>query len=316
MSFGWIVFFSLLGVAALFSVAVMLISFYKLFYAHRRSGLGFDDVAGLDKAVYEPYKDKMLKLMNELRNMPHTDVSIVSYDGLALRGRYYEKSKGAPVDILLHGYRGSAERDFCGIAFCCFALGHNVLLVDQRACGRSEGRLITFGVKESRDCLSWINFVLSEINKDAKIILVGISMGAATVMNACEGQLPDNVIGAVADCGYTSARAVIKKVMRDMKLPATLFYFYARAAALIFGGFDPDAVSSVGAMKSCRIPMLFFHGDTDGFIPYEMSRENFEACASEKKRLVIVKGAEHGMCFISDMESYYREVKSFFDREE
>jgi len=120
------------------------------------------------------------------------------------------------------------------------------------------------------------------------------------------------VVGILADCGYTSSEAIIKKVMRDMHLPAGLLYPFARLGAKLFGGFDPNASSPIDAMKRCRLPIIFFHGDNDGYVPHSMSEENYAACVSEKKKLVIVKGAGHGLCFPMDKEAYYKELDGFF----
>ncbi len=309
----WIIFAFALGFVLSFPISISCTCFYHIFYSKKRRALSEDEFSTIEGDAYEPHKDKMIALMREIRSMPYTDVSVVSHDGLTLRGKYYEYKKGAPVEILFHGYRGSAERDFCGSMFRCFALEHNVLMVDHRASGRSEGRVITFGARESRDCLTWIDFVINEIDKDAKIFITGVSMGAATVMNAAGKDLPQNVVGVIADCGYTSTKDIVKKVMRDMKLPANIFYPFARIGAIILGGFDPERISPIKSMKSCRVPIIFFHGDADAFVPCSMSVKNFEACGSEKKRLVITHGADHGLCFPHDMEGYFREVKSFFD---
>ena len=262
--------------------------------------------------AYDPHREQIIQWIKEIRGMEHADVSVTSFDGLRLCGKYYEYKKGAPIEILFHGYKGTAERDLCGGVYRCFALGHNALIVDHRAHGRSEGRVITFGIRESRDCLTWIDFVLRRIDRDARIILTGISMGAATVMIASTMELPSNVVGILSDCGYTSARAIIKKVMRDMRLPANLLYPFARVGARVFGGFDPDALSPLQSMRDCRLPVIFFHGDADGFVPCDMGEENFAACASDAKRMVIIPGADHGLCFPVDMKTYLWELEDFF----
>jgi fermentation-respiration switch protein FrsA (DUF1100 family) len=222
----------------------------------------------------------MIEWIKEIRAMDHRSVEITSDDGLTLRGKYFEYEKGAPIEILFHGYQGSAERDLSGGVYRCHMLGHSALVVDHRASGRSEGRVITFGAKESLDCLRWVDFVLREIDPDARIILTGISMGAATVMIASSMKLPQNVIGVLADCGYTSTKDIIKKVIRDMRLPADLLYPLAWLGARIFGRFTPDSPSPIESMKKCTLPVIFFHGDTDDFVPHTMSEENFKACAS------------------------------------
>ncbi len=301
----------LLSVALLLLIATLLI-FLKIFFSVRRSPGSKDEISLPEGKVYEPHREQMIRWVKEIRAMDHRDVCITSFDGLSLRGKYYEYQKGAPTEILFHGYRGTAERDLCGGVHRCFSIGHNALIVDQRAAGKSEGHVITFGAKESRDCLAWIDFVIHNIDKDARIILTGISMGAATVMTAASMDLPQNVVGVLADCGYTSTRAIIKKVIRDMKLPADPIYPLVRLGARLFGGFDPDKTSPIESMKKCRLPVIFFHGDTDDFVPCSMSEENYAACASTKKRLVIIRGAGHGLCFPTDMDAYLRALSDFF----
>ena len=190
------------------------------------------------------------------------------------------------------------------------------MVVDHRASGESEGHIITFGIKEKEDLLLWVDYVINSISADSKIILTGISMGAATVMLAAGEKLPENVIGILADCGYTSNKEIIKKVVRNMHLPANLFYPFIRLGARIFGGFSLDSASPEEAMKKSTLPIIFFHGDKDSFVPMEMSKKNFEGCASPKKRLVIIKGAGHGLAYPCDKRTYCDELQNFFISEE
>ena len=124
---------------------------------------------------------------------------------------------------MIHGYRGNAEQDMNGGVMRAFRLGRNALLIDQRGSGASEGNAITFGVKESQDCLAWVEFLRQKFGPDVKTILTGISMGAATVMIAAGKELPDNVIGVLADCGYTSAREIMYEVIKQMGLPPKIY---------------------------------------------------------------------------------------------
>jgi pimeloyl-ACP methyl ester carboxylesterase len=240
-------------------------------------------------------------------------VAIQSFDGLTLRGKYYEYSKDAPLEILFHGYRGSSTQDLCGGVARCFLLGHSALIVDHRACGDSEGHVTTFGINESRDCQGWVEFVLKEINPDARIILAGISMGASTVLMCADRAFPDNVIGIVADCGYTSPREIIQKVIKcDLNLPVKLLYPFVRLGGKLFGHFDLEAYSPIESVKKSRLPIIFFHGETDAFVPHSMSVTNYHACVANK-RLVLVPNAGHGLCFLVDQETYLSELRTFFD---
>lgn len=261
--------------------------------------------------IYEPYRDIMVNWMKEASALNPKEVSITSFDGLALYGKYYEYSANAPIELMFHGYRGSAERDLCGGVQRCFALKRSCLIVDQRTAGKSGGRVITFGIKESRDCLKWIDYIIENINKDAKIIITGISMGAATVTIAAGEKLPPNVIAALADCGYTSPKAIIKKVIRDLKMPPKLMYPFIKLGAKIYGGFDLEKYSPIESMKKCTVPIIFIHGTGDDFVPYEMSVENFNACTHKVKKLVTVEDAGHGLAYLKDTEGYLRAIREF-----
>ena len=303
------------GVVLFLTFAVLLtayICFYRVFYSPKRKLPGPDEYDIPDGEIYEAFREDMINWTKMIRSMPHEDLEIKSYDGLTLRGKYYEHHKGAIIEILFHGYGGYSERDLSGGVERCFALGRSAILVDQRGAGHSDGHVVTFGVNERRDCVAWAKFVAEKFGPDTKIVITGVSMGAATVMTVASMELPPNVVGVLADCGYTSTKEIVKKVIRDMKLPANLLYPFARLSARVFGGFDPEESSAIESMKKCKLPIIFFHGDADTFVPCEMSIENHAACTSEKKRLVITEGAGHGLCYPKAPEEYVSEMRSFF----
>jgi len=295
--------------------AVVLLASYccyrMAFYAPPRKSLRQDVIEIPEGEIYEVHREKMENWVRQVRAMPYEDVQIVSFDGLKLHGKFYEYAPGAPVELMFHGYRGSAERDLPGGVERCFKVRRSALLVDQRCSGRSGGKAITFGINEHRDCLRWIDFAIDHFGPDVKIILTGISMGAATVLMAGAKPLPKNVIGILADCGYTSAREIIYKVIRQMGLPPKLCYPFVKLGAKLFAHFDLDETSPIEAVKSCQIPVIFFHGEDDDFVPCHMSRTNFYACAG-RKQLVTIPGAGHGLSYAIDPETYLKELYAFF----
>ena len=293
-------------------LAVLLLSlgcFLLACYVPKRTPPGPEEYDIPPGKIYAPYRDRMVGWIRDARAMDYEEVSIRSFDGLTLRGRYYEQTPGAPMELMLHGYRGNAERDMCGGVYRAFCLGRNALVVDQRAGGRSDGHIITFGVKERYDCLQWAAFIRETFGPEQKIILTGISMGAATVLLTGGMDLPDNVIGILADCGYTSAEDIIKKVLRQIHLPGALYHLI-RLGGRVFGGFDLKEANVREAAARCKIPVIFFHGETDNYVPCDMSKVNFEACTSPK-RLVTVPGAGHGLSFPVNEEQYLTELRQF-----
>ncbi len=263
--------------------------------------------------IYEPYHPRMRQWMEQVDAMPYEALTVTSHDGLTLKAKYYELTPDSPVEILFHGYRGLAERDLCGAVQRCFAVGHSAILVDQRAGGRSDGHVITFGVKESRDVPVWVQAVAHRFGADRPVIIAGVSMGASTVMLAAGNPLPDSVVGVLAGCGYSTAPAIIKKVIRQMRLPAAPLYPLVRLGGLLYGGFDPNDADCPKALAKATLPIIFFHGEDDAFVPCEMSRENYAACASPK-RLVTTPHAGHGLCYPADEEGYIAAVRDFDEK--
>ena len=308
MAVVWIV-----AAVLLFVLAASAVCFFLVFYSAPRKDPG-DRIDIPDGEIYEVYREQMEAWVRQTRQMPQEDVSIRSCDGLTLRGKYYEYAPGAPIELMIHGYRGSSERDMSGGVQRAFRLGRSALIIDQRASGRSEGNVITFGVREHRDCLAWVAFMVKKFGPDVKIILTGISMGASTVLMASGQELPENVIGILADCGYTSAREIIHKILRQIRLPIRLVYPFVKLGARLFAGFDLEQADARKAVRNCTRPVIFYHGDGDDFVPWEMSRDNHAACPSRKK-LVIIPGASHGLSFPADQERYVAELREFFGPE-
>lgn len=261
--------------------------------------------------IYEPFYDKMRKWVIEARNTPCEVVSITSFDGLKLTGKYYEYAPDAPIELMFHGYRGNAERDLAGGMHRAFKLGHSALIVDQRCSGNSEGHVITFGIREYKDCLAWLDFMVSHFGENVKIILTGISMGASTVLIAAGQQIPSNVVGVLADCGFHSAKDVICSVADSMHLPSGLLYPIVKFSARLYGHFDLEEISAVESVANCRVPVLFFHGDADDYVPSYMSQINYEACNSRKK-IVFIPNAGHGLSFPIAPDRYIKEMDEFF----
>ena len=309
----WVLFGFLLLILA-FVLVISYICYRITFYAPRRKPSG-ESIQLPVGQIYDPYRKNMENWTKELRQMPHEEFTITSFDGLKLYGKYYEYAPGAPIELMFHGYRGSAERDLNGGVQRCRALGRSTLLVDQRCSGKSDGRTITFGICEYRDCLAWVDFIIRHFGPDVKIILTGISMGASTVLMAAGQPLPPNVIGVLADCGFTDAKSIIQDVVKKMGLPVKLSYPFVKLGARLYGGFNLDETSALQAMKNCRVPVIFFHGENDDFVPCDMSRANYTACASEKKQLVTVPGAGHGLSYLVSPEKYLDALRDFFGTE-
>lgn len=295
---------------------VLFVSFicFRLTFYSKNKGTNTNEIKLPDNFIYKKYEDIICADINEVRTYPYKEYSIKSFDGLTLYAKYYERFPGAPIEIMFHGYRGTAERDLSTGIKRAFRCGRNALLVDQRGSGKSEGHVLTFGINERHDCVSWAKFASKEFGENTKLIITGISMGAATVLMASVLDLPKNVIGVLSDCGYNNPSDIIKKVIKDIKLSPKIFYPFIKLGARIYGKFNLEETSPYECVQKTKLPTIFFHGDNDNLVPCDMSIKLYNACASEKK-IVTIKGAEHGVSYLADPDKYVEELNSFFKNE-
>ena len=303
-----IVIWFLLVVVLLFLISLYVI--YDVIFSSNKRYMG-DENSLPHGEQYDPYHETITRCVKEVLEVPYEEVYVTSYDGLKLAGRYYHLKDNAPLIIFFHGYRCSSVRDGNGIFLYTRKLGFNVLLVDQRAHGKSEGSTITFGVKGRFDCKSWVDYAIERFGKEQKIYLSGLSMGGATVLMASDIGLPKNVIGILADCPYSSPKAILCSVIKQMGFPVKLTYQMAKLSAKWIGKFDVEEASAIEAIKNSQIPILILHGDADDFVPCGMSID-CQAAGKENVRLKLIKGAAHGMSHCVDTPSYEEAVYAFF----
>lgn len=298
----------LCALAAVFLVAeiiIFIIAFWgRVYHDITKSG-------ELDKPKYSMYKDLILDGIRTINEMPCEDVSIRSDDGLRLSGRFYRNQRERGLLLLCHGYRSIAENDFSCAFEEFFRLGFSVLLIDERAHGRSQGHIMTFGIRERHDVRLWTQY-LAERFPGEPIIAEGISMGASTVLMASGEGFPEEVRGIIVDCGYESPREVICHVLRRSHVPVEPLYWMCRLSARIFGGFDLEVCSAREEGSKSRLPALFIHGESDYLVPCAQGRRNYEAYGG-KKTIVTVPGAGHGMSYLVDTPRVCEAIERFVD---
>ena len=287
-------------------------------------------LAVYNKTFYSPYKNiSETQIPDFLNRHPHRDtsnlrtarlarlpceaVTVRSYDGLTLSGRYYKGKSDMPLFICFHGYRGSAIRDMHGLGLYLIDEGYNVLLTDERAHWHSGGHTITYGIRERRDVLSWIGYANSRFGTEIPIYLYGISMGGATVVMASGQTLPENVRGIISDCPYSSPKAIIKHVCAKTGLNPALCWPLIRLAALVIGRFNINAATASAEAKKTAVPILLIHGEGDDFVPTDMSREIKDANPDMVER-VTGPAAGHGQSYLYEPERYQSVVKDFLQR--
>ena len=271
-------------------------------------------VSGTD--YQSPFSLKRKEAAERLLEKEHELVELEARDGEHLVGHWFCRENAERTIVAMHGWRSSWADDFGLTADFLLNHGCNILFAEQRGQNQSGGDYMGFGLLERYDCADWAAWVQARC--PLPIYLSGVSMGAATVLMASGLPLPENVRGILADCGFTSPHAIWEHVAKD-----NLHLSYSEARRKTIDAICAQRLngesanySCEDALKECKVPVLFVHGSDDRFVPVEMTYQNYKACASEK-RLLIVPGAGHGESYYKEPANYERAVLQFwkaFDR--
>lgn len=214
--------------------------------------------------------------------------------------------------IVIHGYMGEGKL-MTTYAKEFYVRGYNILIIDLRSHGLSEGKYIGMGWPDRIDVISWSNYIIRK-DKNSKIILFGISMGASTVMMATGEDLPKNIKLAIEDCGYTSIWDEFKYQLKNLfNLPSFPVLNSASIICKIKFGYKFKDASSIEQLKKSKIPILFIHGSKDTFVPFEMLEKLYQIPKCDKKMLVI-EGAGHAQSANTNYELYWNTIDKFIEK--
>ena len=267
---------------------------------------GWGEIIGMgDRWMYDTYKSKGRRY------------TMTSFDGLNLVADYIPPEGDAPraIDLLVHGYRSGPIGDFCISTKDMHEMNLGCFLIHHRAHWDSDGKVITFGVRERYDVRDWARLIEREF-PGVPVIMDGISMGGATVMAAAALDLPVNVRGIIADCGYTTMRGMFNKVIREwFHLPPFPLVHITDLYCRIRHGFGFSDVNSAETLAHATVPVLLAHGQKDSFVPHSMAVEIYEA-VKDKIDITFfsVPEAEHGLSYLQDNAGYRRLFAEFFDK--
>lgn len=301
---------SLLVLLLAFCIIFGFLAFERSFT--RRVYEGDQIEAAIKKVGDRPYCEEFRKGIYWFRDFKDKEeIEIKSFDGLKLKGYYLKnENSNGKVMILCHGYRSFPYFDFSASAKVYYEKGFDLLFIVHRTHLESDGKYITFGLKERYDLLSWIEYVDNRFAGKAKILLAGVSMGAATVMYTLGLSLPNSVKGAVCDCGFDTPKHVIGYALIEVfkvKWLASFMSNFVSFAALFKLGSFLGAVNTSKSLKKNKLPVMFAHGESDDVVPFEMYKKNI-SYGNFEKILVTSKEAAHGLVYYYENEKY---IKAF-----
>lgn len=268
------------------------------------------------KNEWEEHKEDLKKRNTEyFHSKKPEDLTLKSCKGQTMKAWFVPGRETKRFVICVHGYGSTGCREFSHtFPFYNEELGYNYLLPDLTAHGRSKGYFIGFGSFDAKNILLWVNYLIDRFGKDIEIILHGISMGAATVMNVNEMNPPDQVKIVIEDCGFTCAYDQVYKTARDT-LGFECKHLLASTNVLckILAGYSLRESNPLGNMVNAKNPVLFVHGEDDTFVPFDYGKELYEACPTEKDYFW-VSGAAHADCYYKAKEQYEKKIKAFIEK--
>ena len=299
----------IIGSVLLFLIIVFLLALYFVyrFSFTNPKNRRLDDYADLDGPVFGPYKEELLPKIAAFKERPYEDIYINSFDKLKLHAKYFEVKGSKKVALMFHGYRGTVYRDFCAASKIFMDLGYSIITVDHRAHGQSQGHSITFGARESKDLVSWVDYAKKRFGEDYEYILVGISMGGATVLMAADKV--ENV-KLLVDCPYSTPKLILQETLKAIKLSPKFFYPLVNLSSIIFGHTNLNKVSAFDSIKNTNNKILIVHGDSDQVVPHHISQKLYETYP-DKIQYELFKGANHGCSYMVDTDRYIKVVSDF-----
>ena len=296
----------LLIILLLFLIGVILC--LVLLWLNLRSGPVSDlsDTEALRNTRWEQFAETLREGISRIRAYPWEDVWIVSHDGLKLHGRVLKGTSEKTV-ILAHGYRSSGENDFCGIVDYYRENNFTVLMIDQRAHGESEGKRLSFGLRERWDMTGWICYAVE--NLPSELYLHGVSMGGVSLMMALPSCKGYPIKGIIADSAYDNVQELlIFQIKKKYHLPSPVFDCLISLAGSLLLGRDCKKLHAAQCVAENKVPVIIMNGSDDHMIPPGMAARFTRA---RNVQFVCIDGAPHAMCWLTAQGTYENQMDRF-----
>lgn len=307
-----IVILSLLGAFILFGVIPCLIMSYYLYRIllvrnkkekwNRECSFPEDEeYVGLYKEALD-WREENKHFIKEVK---------VNSGELTLKGEYFDFGYDKAVIII----PGRTE----GCYYCCFFAkpykesGYNVLTIDNRAHGLSDGKYNTLGFKEGEDLIAWCNMLRDKFGIN-KVVLHGICVGSASAINAATSPVkPEVLSGIVTEGMYTTFYDSFVAHMIELKHPVYPFSPLVMLHIKLHTGANVYSYGPKSVIDKLNIPALFIHSREDRFSLPDLSEKMYSRCLSDYTVAWFDKGA-HSRVRIHGKEKYDKEIKIFLEK--
>lgn len=282
---------SILASVALASIPVALISLgnakFKKIFKINRDYLNRDIVDFLpDDFTVDAFNETADRNFDWYKHSNLKHITLNSFEGYKLDAVLAENHDNHKYVILAHDY----DTDRFALlqqAYMFDKLGFNILMIDLRGWGDSEGEYTSLGFKESLDILAWVKYLLDN-DHFAEIGLYGVGLGGASVLLAGQHLKPSQVKFIISDCAYQSIKNYIENAFNAKPYMQVIT---RRIKSVL--GFELEDGNILKAAEKIDIPTLFIHGDKDTVVSVQDTLSLYEVC-NAKKELLILEDSEHG----------------------
>jgi len=306
-----------MNIALIIVLAIIIAAFlyfiigYNAFGNIHRKSKDVRDYQGAE--LYKDYCDEINEFAKRLDDIPCKKLEVISKDGFKLSGRLYEGNPGSPYVVFFHGFKSS----FMFGGYTWYKLhkenGYNLVFIDMRAHGESEGTLVTLGIMEYEDVFLWSEKI-KKMAGDAPVFLAGVSMGASSILMASSKFYSSGTNGLICDSPYDSVSEEIKAMLKKSHIPMFPIYKIIKSYARIVIGVAIEEHDISKLVKKSRVPVIIFHGLADAWVDYHMSQRIFDNYLGEDKFLYLVEGADHAQTSLKNNEFFCEKVNEFIER--
>lgn len=241
----------------------------------------------------------------------------VENEGLKLKGEYVSNETTTDKTVIvIHGFRVNRTIMY-RYSDEFLKMGYNVLTVDDRAHGKSEGKYIGYGYKDKDDIQKWIDYLIEQ-NPKTEIAIYGASMGGATVAELSGESLQTNVKALIEDSGYSSINKEVEyqagQQYAFLKPVAKPLVYLVSLWSKMLAGYSYSDGNALNQVKKNKLPMFFMHGGQDDFVPTKMVYELYNADPDDRKDLWIAGKSKHVDSLADYPEEWFSQVKGFLDK--
>jgi len=288
----------------LFCFAPAVVMFRAVFFIKRHNK------SAHTREYYLPHAEVLKEAVAKLTAIPAQELSLTAHDGVCLKADYYNGGFDKTA-VLIHGYRATAMENCAFLGSKLMERGYNILLVHQRAHGKSGGCFTTMGLYEQYDAIAWIDRAAA-MDGIRSVVAGGVSLGATALAMASDKIKNVKLRAMLLDCGFCSLSGQLAEDCKKLHIPRFMVLYLVELFYRLRFRANPR-VSAEDSLHKTDIPAVFLHGTSDVSVPPSDGQRNYEACASEKEALFVPQ-AEHTCALLVGGDEALEKLYSFLER--